>query len=197
MKKMFYIMLILCFSKGIAFAKDYGVHGKTFEIKEVNILKVLTDILTPDVTRDFQNRYKKEIAQKIYRPNGLNLPRAKDSRKFFYDPSIIVKEDLQDERGRIFVKKGAILNPLIKSSLTKSLIFINGDDKDQLEFALKKKGGKKIILIKGNIIKLMEESKIPLFFDFEGKLTEKFGIKAVPAIVVQRGELLEINEVQI
>ena len=41
------------------FAKDFGVNGKTFEIKEANILEVIKASLTPDKVKEFQEKFKK------------------------------------------------------------------------------------------------------------------------------------------
>lgn len=55
----------------------------------------------------------------------------------------------------------------------------------------------KLILTGGKVFDLMEEWAIPLYYDQEGKLTKKLGIKAVPATVKQKGKVLEIEEVLI
>ena len=55
----------------------------------------------------------------------------------------------------------------------------------------------KIILVKGNILDLMKDNKTRLYFDQGGVLTGKFGIKQVPAIVLQDELKLLIREMRV
>ena len=41
----------------------------------------------------------------------------------------------------------------------------------------------------------MRTRKVRLYFDQGGNLTNKFGIKAVPAVVEQEGKMLKVREV--
>lgn len=90
-----------------------------------------------------------------------------------------------------------------KAPLSHALIFINGDNCTQVEYALGQykelEGKAKIILTSGSPIKLQKEEKEKteawFYFDQFGFLTKKLGIKAVPAVVKQAGLRLKINEV--
>jgi conjugal transfer pilus assembly protein TraW len=55
----------------------------------------------------------------------------------------------------------------------------------------------KIILVGGSPFILRDELGKEVYFDQNGELTTRFGIKATPAIVVQDGENLKIVEVAI
>jgi conjugal transfer pilus assembly protein TraW len=54
----------------------------------------------------------------------------------------------------------------------------------------------KIIFVKGAPLKIMEEIGLTVFFDQHGKITKKLGITQVPAIVIQDGKHLKIEEVK-
>lgn len=80
----------------------------------------------------------------------LGIKRATESKIRLYDPSITVPYDLKDHEGRIFHRKGAVVNPLSIRPLTKPLIFVNGEDKDQINWALQEKSRNesvKVILV--------------------------------------------------
>ncbi|WP_341789766.1 TraC family protein [Rickettsia endosymbiont of Polydrusus tereticollis] len=55
----------------------------------------------------------------------------------------------------------------------------------------------KLVLTKGNPIKMAKKLNKPVFFDQGGVLTTRFKIKAVPAIARQEGKLLKISEIKI
>lgn len=54
-----------------------------------------------------------------------------------------------------------------------------------------------IILVGGKILELQEDIGRTLYFDQAGKLTNKFSIEQVPAIVVQDGKRFKISEIKI
>lgn len=84
----------------------------------------------------------------------------------------------------VFVKKGTVVNPLKYIWHLEPLLFIDSDDIDQIMWAIKQKG--KIILVKGEPIKLAKKLKREVYFDQvtqKGRLVERFGIKRLPARV--------------
>ncbi len=179
-------MLMLVLS---ALLIDLGTHGHTFEIAEPDLLKQITD--------GVKNLEKQTLIDKvrssISRPQPVaGITKATDTKVFYYDPSIIVPNDLKDQTGRIFHKAGVRINPLSYRALSKCIIFIDGDDETQVKWAIEQKG--KIVLTSGSPTQLMDELDRPIYFDQGGKLTSKLGIKHVPAIVTQEGMKLKITE---
>ena len=143
----------------------------------------------------------------VERPKPVEgLSKALKSRVFTYDPTYVVPEDLKDHQGRIIHSKGTRLNPLETVTLSQSLLFFDGDDGDQVAFAkakLKEKSKEslkegliKLILVKGAPLALSEELKVPVYFDQLGLLTKKLGIRHVPALVMQEGLHLRIEEIK-
>ena len=47
----------------------------------------------------------------------------------------------------------------------------------------------------GSYLDLMRRWKRPVFFDQQGQLTDKLGIRHVPALVTQDGKRLKIEEI--
>lgn len=203
-KRLFYSLLLsssffsFIFLKEIK-AEDYGVYGNTFEIEEQDLLENINEKLkTIDIDK-WQNDFIEQSKKSINRPKYVILPEAKKEKIYYFDPSIILKKDYYDNKGTIFAKKGTKINPLDKVSLSRQLIFIDGEKEKQLNYAVdfynKNDKKVKIILVNGAIIDLMKKYNIQLYFDQNSSLIKKFHIENLPAIVSQEGNLLKIKEV--
>lgn len=203
MKKTLLVLLFLLSSK-MAIAKDLGIHGNTYPITEKNLLEEIQEKLQ-EAKKDgrlekFQDGVKKDMFSRANNPESVKgIVKAVSDREWLFDPSVSLPEDLKDQNGRVFYKAGTKVNPLDKVSLTRTLLFIDGDDKSQVVWALdqhrRRKGRAKIILVKGKIIDLMRKNKVRFYFDQGGLFVRKFSIKAVPAFIEQQGKMLKIKEV--
>jgi conjugal transfer pilus assembly protein TraW len=114
-----------------------------------------------------------------------------------FDPSIVVENDVRDQKGNVIAARGARVNPLALIDMTTDLVFVDGSDVDQLAWATKKWSSEKakIIFVSGSPFDRMGEYQRRFFFDQHGKLTSHFGIAHVPAVVSQKGQLLEVREI--
>jgi conjugal transfer pilus assembly protein TraW len=197
-----FLLLSLVLSSPIS-SKDFGVQGHTYPIAEPDLLQQLMrrlGQLDADGTLAHQNkRMAAEASQRLRHPAPVQgLTKTRTPRTFFVDPSIAVPVDLKDQDGNVFHKKGTRVNPLRYRSLTRALVFMDGDDAGQVEWAAqqtKAKGKAKIILTKGSPFDLMELWGRPVYFDQGGRLIAKLGIRHVPAVVSQEGLKLRIEEV--
>ena len=176
-----------------AFGKDKGVYGELFEIVENDLLEEITRKLkqleASGELKGIQNGIQKRIVKNIEEPVGIEgIIKTEKAREFEFDPTIEVTEDLRDQKGRIFARKGDKHNALEYITYSKTLLFIDGSDEKQIEWLklkfLKHKNVK-VILVKGAPLKLQERLKMPVYFDQFGIITKRLGIKQVPAIVWQ------------
>ena len=140
------------------------------------------------------------VRAKVRRPEPvLGITKAIKQKEFYYDPTFVLEEEVHDHDGKIIHPKGTKINPLDKTSFSNVLIFIDGDDVTQVEYALQQyhslNNKAKIILTSGSPIELQRKNKIWIYFDQAGMLTTKLGIKHVPSIVTQDGLKLKITEV--
>jgi len=184
-------------------AHDLGVIGPVYPIAEPSLLEVILARLRDAeasgvlarLQRDAQTRAKHQIEQ----PPAVKLTKATKARSFFYDPSIIVPYAILDADGKLLVPPGTMVNPLDTVSLSQALLFIDARDTAQVKRAsgiLDERGGKlKVILTGGSYLDLMRRWKRPVFFDQQGTLTDKLGIRHVPALVTQDGKRLRIEEI--
>ena len=200
-------MVLLCLS-GVhsVCAKDLGVYGQTFAISEPDLLKHILTKLRGMQQDGSLLEHQQSIAQKVRR--GIERPasvkgisRARKDRVFTFDPSITISQDLSDHQGRVFHKAGTKINPLDEVSLSSELVFFDSDDEEQKQWVhqrlQKTELPKKLILVNGAPLELSKEWQTPVYFDQRGVLTAKLGIKQVPAVVKQRGKVLQITEVEI
>lgn len=201
-------------------AKDFGVHGTIYPIEEQDPIALIHQKLKEMEKRGELEQHNKELQKRtketIERPKPVKgITKAEKNRVFYFDPTYVVKEDIKDHAGQIIYQKGSKVNPLETVSLPYSLLFINGDDEQQKNWAKEQlqkacnnasdpkdslkscPGGNipKIILVKGAPLSLAEEWSMPVCFDQAGNLTKKLGIKHIPALVTQEKKLLRIEEI--
>ncbi|KDO02406.1 conjugal transfer pilus assembly protein TraW [Rickettsia tamurae subsp. buchneri] len=180
--------------------KDYGVRGHVFPIIEESLLEVImAKLQTVKHNGDLekmQEEFKNKVQQKISRPTPVRgLTKASENRSWFIEPSFIQKTDIKDSSDAVIIKAGTKVNPLEKISWGEPLMFIDGDDEKQIKWVKLRIG--KLLLTKGNPIKLAKKLNKPVFFDQGSVLTTRFKIKAVPAVIEQEGILLKISEIKI
>ena len=192
-----------CIPYGKSFAANLGVQGSVYEIGEQNALEWITERLTMMQANgeiEFQNqKFKNQALATLERPTPTHLKPTKHARTSEKDLTITVGTDIKDANGKVIHKAGTRINPLKNAWSSKSLIFFDGDDLKQLNWALQeyKKGFVKLILIKGAPLELMRQYDIPFYFDQAGKLSQYFELEQVPATVHQEQDKLIISEVKI
>ncbi len=178
---------------GFSLGKDRGVYGELFEIEEKDLLKQVASKLKKleenGELKGIQEGIQKRIVRNIEEPRTVErIIKTKKARIFEFDPTIELTEDLKDQKGKIFARKGDKHNALDYITYSKTLLFIDGEDEEQIEWAklkLLKHKEVKIILVKGKPLKLQERLKSPIYFDQFGIITKRIGVKQVPARVWQ------------
>ncbi len=181
-----------------AYAKDFGIEGHIFSIIEEDFLEVINVRLNKIDWEKFNQKIQNQTKEYVERPTSVSgITKAKEKKEFFYDPTYVLDQDIKDYTGRLIHSAGTVVNPLEFTKLNDALLFIDGDDYFQVNFALeqyKTKNEKlKIILVKGSLLKLQRKEKIWIYFDQGGILTTKLGIKEIPALVEQDGVRLKIS----
>lgn len=180
------------------------VIGKTYEITETNMMDLIMRRLKEKEKSGELKRLEQEAISRAKRSIESPAPvrgitTATESRTYHYDPSIITKESVVDHTGRIIVPAGTVINPFEYTNLSKHLVFIDARQAKQVDFAMEARkqynGRVKIILTGGSYMELMRKHKFQIYYDQYGQLTERLGIRHVPAIVSQDGARFRISEV--
>ena len=181
-------------------ARDYGQRGAVFPVIERDLLEQIHSRLTQmersGETARLNEDLKRRTIARVNRPDPVaGIVRASEARRWQFDPTITLAADIRGAKGELIHAAGTRVNPLDSVGLRADLLFLDGDDPDQLAWALKQTVNAKLILVKGAPLELMKARQRRFYFDQGGKLTERFGIRSVPARVRQQGRLLEISEI--
>lgn len=179
--------------------KDQGVFGTLFEIAEEDMLALIQTTLTraqeDGSLKKLETKIQTDLTEKAIHPKGSpSLKKCTSSREFFVDPSLTLEEDIKDHEGHFLGKKGMRLNPLEHHSLSKGLLFIDGEDDSQLAYAVQNKEAFHVVLTNGSPVLRGEEHQMKLYFDQNGIITKKYGITQIPATLQQEGTKLKITE---
>ncbi len=204
------VLAILIFAySDKAVAKDLGKYGSTTGIKEEGFLAMIARKLkTVDIEKEQENM-KAQAQKRIDEPVPVKgIIRTKEARSFTFDPTYILLEDIYLPSGTLMHPAGTKVNPLDHMDLDRKMIFIDAKDQEQitwLETQVKKHNGAPnsreetliVILVSGRPLELQEKLQKVVYFDQNGELTSKFGIRQVPAIIMQEDKLLHIDEINI
>ena len=186
---------------GQAQARDYGQHGTVWPVIEPDLLAQiharLLHLEASGETAKLNEELKRRTIARVGRPtpvDGIGL--ASVVRRWSFDPAITVDADIKDDKGRTVIARGTRVNPLDTVPLRAPLVFLDGDDQRQVDWALARYGRTpaKFILVGGAPLELMKAKQRRFYFDQGGKLTEHFSIRAVPAVVEQQGRQLLVTE---
>jgi len=185
---------------GPAQARDYGQQGAVFPVIERDLLRQIHARLIAmeqsGETKRLNEELKRRTVARVDRPEPVaGLIRAEAARRWLFDPTITLETDIRGAKGELIHARGTRVNPLDSVELRADLLFFDGDDPDQLAWALRQAPGAKLILVRGAPLQLMKARQRRFYFDQGGKLCAHFGIRAVPARVRQQGRLLEVSEI--
>jgi conjugal transfer pilus assembly protein TraW len=188
-----------------AHAQHLGVIGPVYPIVEPSLLAVIQSKLRElaanggleRLQRDSQARIRRQIEEPA---PVAGLTRTATARTFHFDPSIEVPYPISDAEGRLIVAPGTRVNPLDVVSLSRPLFFFDARDAEQVERARREiaahRGQVKLILTGGSYLELMRRLKQTVYYDQQGLLTTRLGIRQVPARLTQDGKRLRIDELR-
>ena len=192
--------LALLLASPPAVGRDYGQAGQVWPVIEPDLLAQIKARLehlqaTGETARLNESLRKRTIAR-VNRPTPVDgLVAATTLRRWHFDPSITVERDIADDKGRVIVRAGTRVNPLDTVPLRQPLVFLDGDDAAQRQWAARTFGARaKLILTRGAPLQLMKAEQRRYYFDQGGTLVRHFGIRALPATVAQQGRILLVSE---
>ena len=180
--------------------QNVGCYGETFAIAEKSLLTVITEKLQAIQQSGkldlHQHVIQKRMAKQALQPEPVKVVQhTKVPRTFTFDPTFVLDHDIHDHKGRILYTKGTTINPLHQVSLTKPLLFVDGDaHMSWVKEQLRQHPTAKLILVKGKPLDHEEDLGRPVYFDQGGVLCRRLRLTQVPAKVTQEGDHLLINE---
>lgn len=146
---------------------------------------------------------KKKMQKKIkkFRPKDMtSLPHVLDDRTRLVDITYTLEVDLPDENGNVIYPKGYTFNPARYAVLRRILVVIDGSSKKHVEWFVNSEwfdSPETMLLISdGSWFDLSNELSRPVFY-LPKQLVERFDIEAVPSVIRQKGEMMEVIEVYV
>ncbi len=196
--------LVLALLSGSVHAADLGTLGPTYGIAEPHLLDFIEQRLrdkerSGELQRLVQEAQTRGIESVKHPASVPGLSATQTARTFYVDPSFTLERNVVDAEGRLLFAAGTRKNPLEVVSLSKHLLFFDARDPRQVararDLLTRYEGKLKPILTGGSYLDLMKAWRVAVYFDQQGTLTRRFGIRQVPALVSQEGLRLRIDEV--
>ena len=204
LKKMGLCALLIVASGSTAIAKDFGTHGPVWEIIEPSILDTikarLGDMESSGALAEMEDKMKATTRAYVNRPRPVTgLVDAEEYAEFEVDLSITLNRDLADQQGRVFARAGTVINPLDYSLFNQRIVFLDGDNPDQVAFALSEgtELDTLIVLTNGAPLELMREHGRRFFFEQDGQMVAKFQIRKLPSEVVRGQRVMIVREIPV
>lgn len=196
----------------MVYAKDFGTQGHSYQITEQEFLQMIAERLKKIDMKKEQERMQEVVRDRVENPRAVSRVKpAVAGRSFYFDPTYTLDKDVILPCGKVLHKAGTQVNPLEHMDLNRRMLFIDGREagqvkwlKEQLDNPLlqqKEPVEDRVILVGGSVLKLKElvgdEHKNKVYFDQNGELKTRFGITGSPAVVVQDGLRLKIDEIKL
>lgn len=190
----------------LASAVDLGTLGPTYGIAEPHLLNFIEQRLRDKERSGELQRLMQEAQSRgidaVRQPQPVvGLQANEAARTFYVDPTFTLDRNIVDAEGRLLFAAGTRKNPLEVVSLSKRLLFFDARDPRQVRQARdlisRYEGMVKPILTGGSYLELMKAWRVAVYFDQQGSLTRRLGIRQVPALVSQEGQRLRIDEVRL
>lgn len=187
-------------------AVDIGKLGPTYPVAEQSFLTMIEERLRAKAAsgelKMLMNQAAARARETVMAPPAVTgLAACNRPRTYYYDPSVVLSENVFDASGRLLFAAGTRKNPLDVVALSRPLLLFDARDARQREKArllLKQHDMRlKLILTGGSYVGLMRQWRMPVFFDQQGLLSRRFGLRQVPALVTQEGRRLRIDEIEV
>jgi conjugal transfer pilus assembly protein TraW len=193
--------LFLIALTGTVYAKDLGVVGATYPVSEKDALQEIEERARQIDWGKYFNKDKiKKVVTNFKPQDMINLKSTERNTTFTVDMTYILEHDIPDGKGGILYPKGYTFNPLDYVVFPNTLVFMNGSDRRQVEWfkaSTYYKDPKVMLLItNGTFQELSEELRRPVYYA-KKEIVERFKLRAVPSVVVQKGRNMEVREVAI
>lgn len=202
-------VILICKS---VFAVDLGKMGQAFKIKEEPFIEMLKRKLESVDIEQEKEKMQKLARDRVENPVPVfGISPATENRTIYFDPTYTLDQDAILPCGKILHRSGTKVNPLEHMDLNRRMFFVDEREEEQIEWLKGQLSTKlaeqqtlvedRIILVGGSPFKIKEElAKVrerEVYFDQNGELTSKFAIKYSPAIAVQEGLKIRIDEIKL
>ena len=179
-------------------AKNQGEVGRTWPIAEKDALTEIEAKARQVEWRKVLERKKVENYQGL--PDKGSLPRAKRDRTVPVDLTYTTSIDVSDGKGGILYPQGYTFNPLDYVTYPKTLVVINGNDPEQVQWLAASEYATRLdvmlLLTEGSYQSLAKRVSRPVFYA-DRKIIDRLHLQAVPSVVRQKERLMEVSEIAV
>jgi conjugal transfer pilus assembly protein TraW len=207
------LIVLLFLGAQHALAEDLGSKAAVFAIDRDG-REQIKDVVRAKTKAGELGSFWKDLQQKniaaIKNPSPLGIESKYTARSEIREMKFVVGTDFLDDKGRVVVKRGTVVEPLRVNPLTQGLIFIDGRDARQVAYAIARGRTEplKIVLTAGSPFDLRVKYQnapwrgaktIPFYFDQRkmiiNSLNRLYGIdiNSVPVTLTQRGTRIQID----
>lgn len=178
----------LLLASSIAFGADIGA---TYAIEEPDVLQEIQEHAR---TVDWRAVMSKSPSQ--WSGWGSEaLPAAAKTSEHFYKPFFTLDTEIPDKDGQILYPKGFRFNPLDHYLMPGRVLVIAGEQHIAWLQQNIKEGD--VVITAGGDPKALGTALGRPVFTFDPRMKERFGVRAVPSIISQRGNSLVVREIHI
>jgi conjugal transfer pilus assembly protein TraW len=206
-------MSMLLAAQFTASAEDLGTRGRTVPVDRDARQQLKDRIQEKEASGElarFWSDYRSKVVEAIRHPAPLDIPSDPRPRTELHELRFVLPQDYRDQAGNVVARRGTVIEPLKIQPLTSGLIFIDGRDEAQVQYALAagRRERLKIVLTAGSPYDLRVwfrnvtwngSPTVPFYFDQRkliiNQLRRLYGIqlRSVPAKLTQQGSQLRIE----
>ena len=181
-------------------AKDLGVRGETWAIAEPDLLATLEarllELARSGALAAIEDEARERVRARIEAPEPVaGIAPATQHRSRLVDPSVVLDRDVRLPDGNLLAAAGTRLNPLEHVPLSRALLFIDGRRTAEVSWALGRAAPATVVLLAGHPLDLARRHGRAFHFDQGGRLADRFGLAATPAVIEQDGLHLRLTEI--
>jgi conjugal transfer pilus assembly protein TraW len=209
-KVVFFLILAIC---AAVHAEDFGMRGQVYPADRDGREQLKDLMRQKEKSGEIEKYwldYRLKTIDAVKNPSPLGIRSNYLPRSELRDLRFTIPSDFVNEKGLVIAKKGTVIEPLKIQPLVSGLVFIDGRDQKQIDYAIKRGRAEplKIVLTAGSPYDLRVKYKdaewwggktIPFYFDQRkmiiSSLQRLYGIdvNSVPVTLTQRGDKLSIE----
>lgn len=178
-----------------------GSKGNLYPIAEKDAAQEIEERMAAIDMKKIMNEKRLKQEAEAFRPAGMKkLPAARINKLFLVDMTYTLDYDIPDSTGAILYPKGFTFNPLDYMSYPFTIVIIDGAERNQVDWFKASPYAKdinvKLFLTGGSTIAIADELKRPADYA-DGRVLTRFQLNAVPSVVKQHGQYMEVREVAV
>lgn len=180
--------------------------GKTYPFAEEDFLTAIQKRIEEKKDELYKKAYElsEEAKKKIinFKPPGIDpLTPAEKNETRLVDLTYTLPFDIKDANGKIIYPKGFTFNPAKYVRINYTIIVLNANRKEEVEWFFKSKYSKnplmyKVFLTDGNWYEFQKRYKSQVFYCLR-EIQERFKLRHTVSIIRQVGDKMEVREIKI